>query len=318
MNGDAQQLSTLGWTIFSVGVFVLLMIDLWAHRGGRESSRRWAIIWTIIWIVAGLAFVFVVWWLMGAQLAQEYLAAYFTEKSLSLDNLFVFLVIFTSLGIPHKYQHKVLFWGIFGAIVFRGLFIWVGSAALQRWDWVTYIFGAILIVAAIRTMQADTERSDTNPAVKWLSRHLPVTHKVKDEKFVRRENGKLVATPLLIALIALEITDIFFAVDSVPAAFSMTENAFVVYSSNVWAILGLRALYIVVAEYVQRLSYLHYGLALVLAFAGAKMFLHDIVHVPPLLSVGIITLIIGAAIAASLWWGDNGREDAQQGDNGSG
>lgn len=307
MNGEPQQISNLGWTIFVVGVFVLLMIDLWAHRGGRENSRRWAIAWTVIWIAAGLAFVFVVWWLLGAQLAQEYLATYFTEKSLSLDNLFVFLVIFNSLGIPHRYQHKVLFWGIFGAIVFRGLFIWIGAAALQRWDWVTYIFGAILMVAAIRTLQADTERSESNPAVRWLSRHMPVTHEIKDDSFLRRERGKLLVTPLLIALIALEITDIFFAVDSVPAAFSMTDNVFVVYSSNVWAILGLRALYIVVAQSINRLSYLHYGLALVLAFAGMKMFLQGVVHIPPLLSVGIITAIIGGSIAASLWWGDNGN-----------
>ncbi|MDX1444280.1 MAG: hypothetical protein R3270_11000, partial [Gammaproteobacteria bacterium] len=208
MENEAEQLSTLGWSIFGIGVFVLLMIDLWAHRGGRESSRRWAIIWTVIWILAGLAFVGVVWWLFGPQLAQEYLAAYFTEKSLSLDNLFVFLLIFTSLGIPPKYQHSVLFWGIFGAIVFRGLFIWLGSAALQEWEWVSYVFGGILFIAAIRTLQADTERSESNPAVRWLSRHLPVTDKVKDGSFLRRESGKLVATPLLIALIALEITDI--------------------------------------------------------------------------------------------------------------
>ena len=299
-----------GWIAFGASVLVLLAVDLRAHRGERGDSRGRAVAWTGIWIAAGLAFGGVVRAGLDGQRAEEYLAAYLIEKSLSLDNLFVFLVIFRSLGIDRKYQRKVLFWGIFGAVVFRGLFIFLGSRALEQWDWINYVFGAILIAAALRTLRKNPSEQQSNRAVRWLGRHLPVTERLDGGRFITRENGRRVITPLLLALLGLEASDVLFAIDSVPAAFSMTGNTFVVYSSNVFAILGLRALYIVVAHGVARMTYLHYGLALVLGFAGVKIVLHDHLHIPPLLSVGIICAIIGASVGASLW---RERRDADKG-----
>lgn len=276
------------------------MVDLLAHRGDRAKSHKSAITWSILWVGAGLLFNVFVWVAFGGQAAQEYLAAYLIEKSLSLDNVFVFLVIFQSLKIPQKYQRTVLLWGIFGALVFRGIFIFIGAVALERYSWISYIFGAILLFAAYRAFREDPAKQEENKTVAWLSQHLPVTHVVQGEKFITKENGRRVATPLLIALIGIELTDILFAIDSVPAAFSVSLDPFIVYSSNVFAILGLRALYIALAHTIAELKYLHYGLAGVLAFAGVKLIIDKWVHISPLVSVGLIVLIFGTAVWASL------------------
>jgi tellurite resistance protein TerC len=289
-----------GWGAFGALVVLLLAIDLFAHRDGRGESQRSAIIWSVIWIGAGLAFNVFVWIVMGGQAAQEYLAAYLIEKSLSLDNLFVFLIIFQSLGIPSRYQHDVLFWGILGAVVFRAIFVFVGVAAVERWEWVVYIFGAILLYAAYRAFLENPAEQRENETVKWLAQHLPVTHEIHASKFIAISNGRRVATPLLIALLGLELTDVMFAIDSVPAAFAITRDAFIIYSSNIFAILGLRSLYIVLAHTIAELEYLHYGLAGVLAFAAFKILANEWVHLPALISVGIIVVIIGAAVWASL------------------
>lgn len=288
-----------GWGAFGALVAVLLAIDLFAHREHSESQRS-AVIWSVIWIGAGLAFNVFVWSTMGGQAAQEYLAAYLIEKSLSLDNLFVFLIIFQSLGIPKRFQHDVLFWGILGAVVFRALFVFLGVAAIERWEWVVYVFGAILLYAAYRAFQENPAEQKENEAVKWLAQHLPVTHEVGDGKFISLRNGRRVVTPLLIALLGLEVTDVMFAIDSVPAAFAITRDAFIIYSSNIFAILGLRSLYIVLAHTIAELEYLHYGLAGVLAFAALKILANQWIHLPPLVSVAIIVVIIGAAVWASL------------------
>jgi tellurite resistance protein TerC len=289
------------WAVFWAVVLVLIVVDLVAHRGRRGESHRAAIVWSCIWISAGLLFNVLIWRVFGGRAAQEYLAAYFIEKSLSLDNVFVFLVIFRSLGIPSRAQHNVLFLGIFGALVFRALFIFVGAAALERWSWVAYVFGAILLVTAWRVFREDPSQQQENKAVKWLAHRLPVTQEVHDKKFfVRAADGRRLATPLLLALLGLEVTDILFAVDSVPAAFAVTQDTFILYSSNAFAILGLRALYLLLAGTVGQLRYLHYGLAGVLAFAGLKMVLEPWLHVSPLLSVGIIVALIGVAVWASL------------------
>ncbi len=296
-----QHVPTWIWVVFWAVVLVLIVVDLIAHRGHRGESRKAAVIWSGVWIATGLLFNVLVWRVFGGQAAQEYLAAYFIEKSLSLDNVFVFLVIFRSLGIPARAQHNVLFLGIFGALVFRALFIFVGAAALERWHWVAYVFGAILLITAWRVFREDPSRQQENKAVRWLARRLPVTHEVHDKKFiVRLEDGRRVATPLLLALLGLELTDILFAVDSVPAAFAVTQDTFILYSSNAFAILGLRALYLLLAGTVGQLRYLHYGLAGVLAFAGLKMVLEPWIHIPPLLSVGIIVVLIAASVGASV------------------
>jgi tellurite resistance protein TerC len=299
MSGDSG-IPAWAWTAFLVSVVVLLTADLLAYRGARAKSRRLTLTWTIVWIAMGLAFGGFVWATLGAQLAQEYLGAYAMEKSLSLDNLFVFLVIFKSLNIPEKYQHKVLFWGILGAVVFRAVLILVGVSALRRWDWITYVFGALLFYAAYRAFREDPGQQHESPVVGWLSRHLPVTEDSESGRFIARKNGSHAATPLLVALLAVEVTDVMFAIDSVPAALAITRNEFIVYCSNIFAILGLRALYLLLAQTITRLRYLHYGLAGVLIFAGIKIIADDWIHIPPLLSVAIIATIIGASVWASV------------------
>ena len=306
-----QNIPTWVWAVFWGVVLVLLAVDLLAHRGRHGESHKAAVIWSGVWIATGLLFNVLVWRVFGAQPAQEYLAAYFIEKSLSLDNVFVFLVIFRSLGIPSRAQHNVLFLGIFGALVFRALFIFLGAAALERWHWVAYVFGGILLFTAWRVFKEDPAEQTENKAVRWLARRLPVTHEVHEKKFiVRLEDGRRVATPLLLALLGLELTDIVFAVDSVPAAFAVTQDTFIIYSSNAFAILGLRALYLLLAGTVGQLRYLHYGLAGVLAFAGLKMVLEPWLHVPPLLSVAIIVTLIGVSVWAS--WRARKRDERSQ------
>lgn len=286
-----------GWAAFGVVVTILLVVDLFAHRGEHAESRKSALVWTLVWIGTGLAFCGFMWAVFGAAPAQEYLAAYLIEKSLSLDNLFVFLIIFQTLSIPSEEQHRVLFWGIFGAVIFRGIFIFAGAAAVQRWDWMSYVFGGILLLAAIHAFREEPGEKDTSRIVKWLSQHLPLTHNTHGHKFLTKVDGAWMVTPLLIALAAVELTDILFAIDSVPAAFSVSNDPFIIYSSNVFAILGLRALYLLLADMLDQLDYLHYGLSVILGFAAVKILIEDWVHIPAMLSVAII----GAIIAVTVW-----------------
>lgn len=290
----------VGWAVFGAVLLGLLIIDLWAHRGDHGQSMRAAVAWSAVWVAVGLAFAGVVYGYGGVGAAGDYVAAWLMEKSLSVDNLFVFLVVFETLRIPREQQRLVLSWGIFGALVFRALFVVLGVAALQSWGWVRYVFGAVLIFGAWRVWKHDPATDESSRLVDWLRRHLRMTHDTASGRFVVREGGRWVATPLLVALIAVELTDIVFAVDSVPAALAITEDPFIVYSSNAFAILGLRSLYLVLAGVVRAIVYLHYGLAAVLAFAGAKMVLHDWVHVPAWASIVIIAVFIGTSVVASL------------------
>jgi tellurite resistance protein TerC len=290
-----------GWVAFGVLVVGLLLVDLLVHRKKHGESKRSAIAWSIGWIVLGLSFGVFVWQAYGSRPAQEYLGAWLIEKSLSLDNLFVFLVVFRSLSVPEDEQRRVLFWGIFGALLFRALFIFAGVEALERWHAVVYVFGAILLFTAFRVAREDPSRKKDSKLVHWLAKRLPVSTQLDGARFLVRLGGRWVATPLFIALVAIELTDIAFAVDSVPAALAVSHDPFIVYTSNVFAILGLRALYIALAHVITELRYLHYGLAAVLAFAGLKMIIPDSwVHVPPLVSVAIIVACIGLSVAASL------------------
>jgi tellurite resistance protein TerC len=237
---------------------------------------------------------------MGRDAAEEYLAAYLIEESLSLDNLFVFLLVFQTLHIPLENQRRALFWGIIGALVFRAIFIFLGVAALARWEWIQYLFGALLLIAALRAAREPKEAAVESLLVGWLSRHLPMTNDVNSPRLFVRESGALLMTPLLVAIVALELSDILFAIDSVPAALSVTRREFLVYSSNAFAILGLRSLYVVLIASLERVRYLHYGLAAVLAFAAFKLLTDDWLPVPPLLSVAIIVAILAGTIAVSL------------------
>jgi len=300
------------WTGFAVTLFVLLSIDLYSHRGQHQRSRRQDVMWSLLWISVGLSFTFFVWALMGRDAAEEYLAAYLIEESLSLDNLFVFLLIFQTLSIPLENQRRALLWGILGALVFRAIFIFLGVAAMERWDWIQYLFGALLLFAALRALREPRDEAVESRLVVWLSRHFPMSTDRTSAKLFVRENGKRLMTPLFVAIIGLELSDILFAIDSVPAALSVTRREFLVYSSNAFAILGLRSLYVVLIASLEKVRYLHYGLAAVLAFAAFKLVTHDWIPVPPLVSVGIIVTILAATIAVSLRMAPEGRPPTEK------
>jgi tellurite resistance protein TerC len=286
------------WALLAGLMLLMISIDLFAHRGDQVDSRRRALVWSIVWIAAAIGFGVFVAAYFGAGAAEQYFAAYLLEKSLSVDNLFLFLVIFAALGIPSDEQRRVLTWGILGALVTRALFIALGAAVLQRWHEVTYLFGAILVVTALKMLREPDDKPDR--LLPWLERHLPWTRERAGHAFIVRRAGRWLATPLLVALIAIELADVVFALDSIPAAFAVTEEPYVVYSANVFAVLGLRALYVVLVGAIAKLRYLRFGLAAVLAFAGAKMLLASWIVVTPFLSVAVIAAMIGAAIVASL------------------
>lgn len=289
------------WGVLAVVVAISITTDLIAHRGDHVDSKKRALAWTLLWVTVAMAFNLFVYLWFGAVPAQEFLAAYLLEKSLSVDNLFVFLLVFGALKIPQTEQRRVLTWGILGAIVFRGLLIFAGAAAVQRWHALTYVFGAILIFAAIKLVREKPEKDEDSKVVLWLEKHIRWTRKLHGHHFiVKLEDGKHYATPLLLALLAIEFTDIVFAIDSVPAAFAVTQEPFLIFSSNLLAILGLRALYIVLAGLLADLRYLKYGLSAVLAFAGAKLLAVNYIKLPPLLSVAIIAVCITISVVASV------------------
>lgn len=287
------------WGLLAGVMLLMIAIDLLAHRGDRIDSRRRALVWSVVWIAAAAGFGLFVAAMFGAAAAEQFFAAYLLEKSLSVDNLFLFVVVFGALGIPPAEQRRVLTWGILGALVMRGAFIALGAAMLHRWHEVTYVFGAILVVTALKMLR-DGDGASSRLLV-WLERHLPWTRERSGHHFVVRRGGRWLATPLLVALLAIELTDVVFAIDSIPAAFAVSDEPFVIYSSNVFAVLGLRALYVVLVGVIAELRYLKYGLSAVIAFAGAKMLAAPWIKISPLASVAVIALVIGAAAAASLY-----------------
>ncbi len=287
------------WLAFGAIVVVSLVLDLVAHRGGHGQSRKSAITWSVAWIACALVFAGWIAFELGGGPAQDFVSAYLMEKSLSIDNLFVFMVIFDRLRIPPAEQHRVLYWGILGALVARALFIAGGTALLGRWHDVVYLLGLFLIYTAYRTLRTEAPAGG-DKLLRFMEKSSRLTHELHGHHFLAREAGRLVGTPLLIALLAIEASDIMFAVDSVPAVFAISEDPFIVYSSNVFAILGLRALYLVVSDLLRDLHYLRYGLAAILALAGTKMLLSGIVKIPPAVSLGLIVTILAAAIIPSI------------------
>jgi tellurite resistance protein TerC len=258
-----------------------------------------------VWVAAAVVFGGFVAAMFGAAASEQFFAAYLLEKSLSIDNLFLFVVIFGALDIPPAEQRRVLTWGIVGALVTRGVFIALGAAVLHRWHEVTYVFGAILVVTAVKMLR-ETPGAGSR-LLPWLERHLPWTSERVGHHFVVRRDGRWVGTPLLVALLAIELTDVVFALDSIPAAFAVSDETFIVYSSNVFAVLGLRALYVVLVGALSKLRYLKYGLAAVIAFAGGKMLAAPWITLTPLASVLVIATVIGAAVAASVVAARRGR-----------
>ncbi len=292
------------WAAFIAFVLVMLALDLGVfHRKAHVVTFKEAAGWSAFWIALALLFNGIVWWQFGPKLATEFLTGYLIEKSLSVDNIFVFVVIFTALGVPSLYQHRVLFWGILGALVMRAVMIFAGVALLERFHWMIYVFGGFLIVTGLKLLREQGSASD--PASGWamrlLKRIIPSTNRFDGEKFFTREGAKRVATPLFLALILVELTDVVFALDSIPAIFAVTRDPFIVFTSNIFAILGLRSLFFLLAGVMDRFVYLKIGLAAVLVFVGAKMALVDVIKIPSAVSLLVIATMLGTSIVASLW-----------------
>ena len=288
------------WLALGAVILVLLGIDLARHNDDHEPTQREAVIESSAWIAVGLSFSGVVAWAWGADAFGEYLSGYLIEKSLSVDNVFVWSLLLTTLAIPLRYQHRVLFWGIFGALVFRGLFIFVGSSLIRRFVFVLVFFGIFLIYTGIRVIRhRDDEGQSATKILAMVKRFVPISPKLDGHNFFTRIDGHRVATPLLAALVVVEITDIVFAVDSVPAILAVSHEPFLVFSSNAFAILGLRALYFVLAGARQRFHYLSHGLGAILVFVGIKMAIVPWYHLNTFLSLGIIGTMLTAAIVFS-------------------
>ncbi len=297
--------SPLLWGLFLAALLFILALDLGVfHREEHVIGTREAAVWTATWIGLSLAFGGWVWSQFGSRVGLEFFTGYLIEYALSVDNIFVFIVIFSYFAVPPKYQHRVLFWGIFGALVMRGVFIWLGAALISRFDWVLYLFGAFLVFTGVRILvHRETEvHPERNPVVKLFQRFVPLTHRYHEKRFVAREAGRLVATPLLLVLAVVEATDVVFAVDSIPAIFGITRDPFIVFTSNICAILGLRSLYFLLAGLLGKFIYLKFGLGLVLAFIGVKMLAADLVHLPVQASLAVVVAILGGSVAASLLW----------------
>jgi tellurite resistance protein TerC len=275
----------------------MLALDLGVfHRKAHEVSTREALTWSVIWIALALLFNVGIYWKFGSAPALQFLTGYLIEKALSVDNLFVFLVIFSYFAVPKAYQHRVLFWGILGALVFRAIFIALGAVLLAKFHWVMYLFGLLLVVTGVRLMlKTEGEHPERNPIFRLFTRFVPSTAEYQGSRFFTRKSGRWLATPLLLVLVAVESTDIVFAVDSIPAIFAITSDPFIVFTSNIFALLGLRALFFLLSDVISRFAYLKYGLAAVLIFVGLKMLIVDIYKVPIVVSLCVVVLLLGAS-----------------------
>lgn len=293
------------WILFNLFVFSVLLLDLRVlHRAGRVVSPRRALAWSAVWLAFATAFAVVLYLWQGHQVALEFVTGYVLELSLSIDNLFVFLLIFRYFAVPEGQQHSVLFWGILGALLLRGGFILAGVGLIQRFHWVLYAFGGLLVVSGLRFLRGQHHIDPKkNPLVRWLRQWLPMTDTYQGDRFfVRgwRGNPGLYATPLLLVLVIIETTDLLFAIDSIPAILAITLNAFIVYTSNVFAILGLRSMYFAVAALMKVFRYLHYGLATVLILVGLKMMSSDYVRIPIGATLGVVAGVLAISVAASV------------------
>ena len=290
------------WIAFNAFVLGMLALDLGVfHRKAHAVTMREAGVWSAVWVALALAFNAGLYFVWGAEPALQFLTGYLIEKSLSVDNVFVFVMLFSFFAVPEKYQHRVLFWGVLGALVMRGLFIMAGAYMLQQFHWIIYVFGAILLITGIKmARRVEAYDPSSNTVLKFARRRLPLTDRYHGQRFWVREGSKWVATPLFLVLLLVEATDLLFAIDSIPAIFAVTQEPFLVYTANVFAILGLRAMYFLLAGVVHRFVYLKYGLAAVLVFVGAKMMLVDVYKVPVPASLAVIAILIGGAIVLSL------------------
>ncbi len=295
---------TILWIVFGVLIPAMLALDLGVfHRKAHAVRVKEALIWSCVWISLALLFDLGVYLLVGHEKALNFLTGYLIEESLSVDNLFVFLLIFTYFCVPAAYQHRVLFWGIMGAIVMRAIFIVTGLTLLANLHWIVYIFGAFLIYTALRlAFKKESEiKPEKNPILRLFRRFVPLTKKYHGEHFLVKGRGRRLATPLLMVLVVIETTDIIFAVDSVPAVLAITQDPFIVYTSNIFAVMGLRSLYFALAGVIQKFYYLSYGLAAILGFLGLKMVTSDFIEVPVAVSLGVVVGILAIAALASVF-----------------
>jgi tellurite resistance protein TerC len=291
------------WVGFSVFVLAVLALDLGVfHRKAHVVRFREAMLWSVIWVLLALAFAVWVYTEMGSEQALQFVTGYLIEQSLSVDNLFVFVLIFSTLKTPPLYQHRVLFWGILGAFVMRAIFIFAGVALIRQFHWMVYVFGAFLVYTGTKlAFHVEEEvHPEHNPVLRFFQRFFPVTHAADDGSFFRRVEGKLYATSLFVALVLVETTDLIFATDSIPAILAISQDPFIVYTSNVFAILGLRSLYFALSGIMDMFRYLKYGLSVVLVFVGAKMLLSAWFQIPILLALGVVAGILGTSILASM------------------
>lgn len=293
------------WVAFNIFVIAMLIIDLKVfNREAHEISLKEALVWSGVWIALSLIFGVGVYVWKGSEAGLAFFAGYLIEKSLSVDNIFVFLMIFAYFGVAPKHQRRILSWGIIGAIVLRAIFIFAGVALLEAFHWMIYVFGLFLIFTSIRMATHGDEGVDPtqNPAVNLFKRFVPVANEHENGEFFIRKEGKLFATPLFVTLLMIEMSDVIFAIDSIPAILAVTTDPFLVYSSNILAILGLRALYFALAGIMDIFHHLHYGLAAILGFVGAKMLLSGVLHIPTGFALGVVGGILVASVVASLIW----------------
>jgi tellurite resistance protein TerC len=295
--------SPLQWGAFFAIIVGMLALDLGLlNRREHKVGLREALFWSVVWTVVGLAFNLWVHAHLGRQAGLEFLTGYVIERALSFDNIFVFVVLFNYFAVPAEQQHRVLYWGILGALVSRGLFIALGTALISRFEWLLFVFGAFLVYTGVKIFRDEEPQvhPERNPVLRGFQRFVPLTANYRGKRFFAREDGRLKATPLLLVLVVIECTDVVFAVDSIPAVFGVTRNAFIIFTSNIFAILGLRALYFLLAGLMVRFRYLGYGIGLVLVFVGGKMLAHPWIEVPTAVSLGIVLGVLALAILASL------------------
>ncbi len=291
------------WVLFNIFIVSMLIVDLMVfNRKPHEISIRESLVWTAIWIVLAVIFGIGLYYFMSPESSLEYFTGYLIEKSLSVDNIFVFLLIFTYFGVEPKYQHRVLFWGIFGALVFRLLFILVGVALIEKFHWVIYIFGAFLIFTGIKLgLEKDKEiQPEKNPILKLVRRYIPITKHYHGQNFFIKRGRRYIATPMFVVLVVIETTDIVFALDSIPAIMAITRDTFIIYSANAFAILGLRALYFALSGVMRLFHYLHYGLAFILVYIGMKMMLEGIYQIPTTTTLFIILATLTVSVILSI------------------
>ena len=300
------------WVGFNLFVVLMLALDLGVfHRKQHEVKVKEALTWSAIWILLALIFAGGIYYWMGTQKSLEFLTGYIVEKALSIDNLFVFIMLFTFFNVAPKLQHRVLFWGVFGAIVLRAIFIFSGVALINQFHWIIYVFGAFLVYTGIKMIFDESEKEihpDKNPLVKGIKRFLPVTSDDEHGSFFRQLNSKLYITPLFILLVLIEFSDLIFAVDSIPAILSISQDTFIVYTSNIFAILGLRSLYFAVSEVMGLFRFLKYALAGILAFVGIKMLISDLFHIPIGISLAVIVVSVVVAILLSKYIPEEKKE----------